>query len=252
LLAGVLASLALVPIAAGLLLTGGGSARATPAAAVFIPVRQPKAPASKPPSDALPSNGALVALVVHATTMYAKPGGATLAQVPTHTGFGAPQTVWVVARSRGWLGVISTLAGNNRVGWIPQSSSNLGVVKWQLKISLARRTLTVLDDGRVLRRIKVAIGRVSAPTPTGRFAVTDRLLTGDPGGPYGCCILALSAHSPHAIQGWSGGNRIAIHSTPDPSSIGQPVSHGCVRVRLADGRWLIAHIPLGTPALIIA
>jgi lipoprotein-anchoring transpeptidase ErfK/SrfK len=96
----------------------------------------------------------------------------------------------------------------------------------------------------------VAIGAGYAPTPTGRFAVTDRLSTGDPGGPYGCCILALSAHSPHAIAGWTGGDRIAVHSTPETESIGQPDSHGCVRVTLAEGRWLLAHIPLGTPALI--
>lgn len=250
LLVGGLSSIALAPIVAALLLTGGGSARATPAASLFTPAAPAKVPVAKPPSSALPRNGALVALVVHATTMRAHPGGATLAQLPTHTDFGSPQTVWVVARSPGWLGVISTLAGNNRVGWIPQSSATLGVVKWELKVSLSSRMLTVLDDGRVVRRIKVAIGRPSAPTPTGRFAVTDRLLTGDPEGPYGCCILATSAHSPHAIADWNGGNRIAIHSTPEASSIGQPVSHGCVRVTLANGRWLIAHIPLGTPTLI--
>ena len=40
----------------------------------------------------------------------------------------------------------------------------------------------------------MAIGTPGAPTPTGRFAVTDRLVTNDPAGPYGCCILALSAN----------------------------------------------------------
>jgi lipoprotein-anchoring transpeptidase ErfK/SrfK len=108
----------------------------------------------------------------------------------------------------------------------------------------------VHDAGKVVQRYAVAIGRPDAPTPTGRFAVTDRLLTGDPAGPYGCCILALSAHSPHAIQGWTGGDRIAIHSTPDAASIGQAASHGCVRVTMDEGRWLLAHIPLGTPTLI--
>ena len=78
----------------------------------------------------------------------------------------------------------------------------------------------------------------------------DRLTTGDPSGPYGCCILALSAKAPHAIQGWNGGDRIAIHSTPDTGSIGLPVSHGCLRLTLAEGRWLIDHIPLGTPTII--
>jgi lipoprotein-anchoring transpeptidase ErfK/SrfK len=102
----------------------------------------------------------------------------------------------------------------------------------------------------VLVRFTVAIGSRAAPTPRGRFAVTDRLVTGDPSGPYGCCILALSAHSPHAIQSWTGGNRIAIHSTPDAASIGKPDTHGCVRVTLAEGRWLLNRVPLGTPTLI--
>ena len=65
-------------------------------------------------------------------------------------------------------------------------------------------------------------------------------------------MLALSAESPHAIQGWNGGDRIAIHSTPETSSIGLPVSHGCLRLTLAEGRWLMAHVPLGTPTLISA
>jgi lipoprotein-anchoring transpeptidase ErfK/SrfK len=123
-------------------------------------------------------------------------------------------------------------------------------VPWEIKVSLPARRLTVLKGDQVVARYTVAVGAPGAPTPSGRFAVTDRLRTGDPAGPYGCCILALSAQSPHAIQGWTGGNRIAIHSTPETSSIGQAASHGCVRVTLPDGRWLLAHIPLGTPALI--
>jgi lipoprotein-anchoring transpeptidase ErfK/SrfK len=80
--------------------------------------------------------------------------------------------------------------------------------------------------------------------------VTDRLETGDPEGPYGCCILALSATAPHAIPGWTGGDRIAIHATPETQTIGQPDSHGCLRVTQAEARWLIYHVPLGTPVLI--
>ena len=108
----------------------------------------------------------------------------------------------------------------------------------------------MLRAGRVVARFTVAVGAPADPTPTGRFAVTDRLLTGDPSGPYGCCILALSARAPHAIQDWSGGNRIAIHSTPESSSIGQAISHGCIRLTLPEGRWLLNHIPLGTPTYI--
>jgi lipoprotein-anchoring transpeptidase ErfK/SrfK len=156
----------------------------------------------------------------------------------------------VVARSGAWLGVLSPVAGNGHVGWIRSSAAVFTRVSWELRASLSARLLTVLNGGKVLRRFKIAIGSPAAPTPTGRFAVTDRLLTRDQEGPYGCCILALSATAPHAIQGWSGGNRIAIHSTLETSSIGEAVSHGCLRLSIADGRWLMGHIPLGTPTLI--
>ena len=194
--------------------------------------------------------GAIVAVVVHATPLHAGPGGPAFAHLSTRTPFGSPETVLVVRHVGRWLGVVATEAGNNRMGWIPLGAVSLARIPWELKVSLARRQLTVLEAGKVIQRFTVAIGQPDAPTPTGRFAVTDRLNTGNPGGPYGCCIVALSAKSPHAIQGWTGGNRIAIHSTPDVTSIGQAASHGCVRVTLADGRWLMTHIPLGTPTLI--
>jgi lipoprotein-anchoring transpeptidase ErfK/SrfK len=210
------------------------------------------APAPKPARPAPHQSGTLVALVKRTTTMRRAPGGGFLARLPTKTEFGSPEALWVVSQHGPWLGVISPLAGNGKVGWIPRSVTTLGRVTWELKVSLGARRLTVLDNGHPLRRYKVAIGRPGAPTPTGRFAVTDRLSTGDPSGPYGCCILALSAHSPHAIQGWDGGDRIAIHSTPETSSIGEAVSHGCLRLTLAEGRWLLGHVPLGTPTLISA
>jgi lipoprotein-anchoring transpeptidase ErfK/SrfK len=158
--------------------------------------------------------------------------------------------MWVARRSGRWLGVVAPQAGNNHVGWIHASAASLSRVTWELRVSLSARKVTVLDHGRIVQRYAVAIGAPEAPTPTGRFAVTDRLLTGNPAGPYGCCILALSATAPHAIQGWSGGNRIAIHSTPEASTIGEAVSHGCLRLTLAEGRWLVNHVPLGTPTVI--
>lgn len=244
-----LALLAVVPIIAGMVITSGRSSATHSSALPFTPTTLKSQPA-RHASAIPPGPGSLVALVSRPTKMRAAPAGRAVADLGTRTEFGSPEALWVVQRSGSWLGVISPLVGNWQVGWIPESAASLGRVRWQLQVSLAARKLTVRQDGRVIERYTVAIGRPDAPTPTGRFAVTDRLNTGDPSGPYGCCILALSAHSPHAIQGWNGGNRIAIHSTPDTASIGQAVSHGCLRLTLAEGRWLLAHIPLGTPTLI--
>jgi lipoprotein-anchoring transpeptidase ErfK/SrfK len=251
-LAAVAALVPLVPIVAGILMTSSSVPARAAGGLTFIPSALSKFNPSVPlQSTALPpGSGALVALLKHPTTLRTAPGGRPLARLPNRTEFGSPEALWVLERRGAWLGVVSSLAGNGRIGWIPQSTTALSRVSWELKVSLSARRLTVLEGGRVLQHFTVAIGRPDAPTPTGRFAVTDRLSTGDSSGPYGCCILALSAHSPHAIQGWSGGDRIAIHSTPDTSSIGQAVSHGCLRVTLPQGRWMLAHVPLGTPTLI--
>lgn len=240
-----------IPIVIALFLSSGPTSAATTAASSpFTPVA---APAPKPPNRLLPAGqGALVAVVQHPTQMRAAPGGHPYAKVPRRTEFGSPQAMWVVRLSGPWLGVISPLAGNGKVGWIPARSASLSRVSWQLKVKLSQHSLTVLDHGKVRARYTIAVGAPTAPTPTGRFAVTDRLHTGDPAGPYGCCILALSAKAPHKISDWDGGNRIAIHSTTDTWSIGKPVSHGCMRLTLTEGRWLLGHIPLGTPTLVSA
>ena len=113
-----------------------------------------------------------------------------------------------------WLGVVSPLAGNNRLGWIPAADASLSRVDWELRVSLAARRLTVLEARPCRPALHGRDRCAGRPTPTGRFAVTDRLLTGDPAGPYGCCILALSAKAPHAIQDWSGGrpDRHPLHA----------------------------------------
>jgi L,D-transpeptidase-like protein len=253
LIAGVAVLIPVIPIVIALLLSSGGGARAstsTVATSPFHPFALPAKTAAPPNLLLPPGTGALVALVAHPTEMRSSPGGRPFVKVATTTEFGSPQAMWVVRLSGTWLGVVSPLAGNGHVGWIPARDASLSRVDWELKVSLSERRLTVLLNGRVRQRYTVAVGAPYAPTPTGRFAVTDRLNTGNPAGPYGCCILALSAKAPHAIQGWSGGNRIAIHSTPETSSIGEDVSHGCMRLTLAEGRWLLNHIPIGTPTLI--
>jgi lipoprotein-anchoring transpeptidase ErfK/SrfK len=250
LLAGMVALIPAIPIVIALLLSSGPTTASPAAAALYrpVPARTPKSVNTLVP----PGRGALVALVGRPTKMRSSPGGHAYARVKTRTEFGSPEAMWVVRMSGPWLGVVSPLAGNGKVGWIPARAASLSRVAWQLRVNLSQRQLAVLDNGRIKARYTIAVGSPEAPTPTGRFSVTDRLRTGDPAGPYGCCILALSAKAPHAISDWDGGNRIAIHSTTEAWSIGKPLSHGCMRLTLAEGRWLLAHVPLGTPTRISA
>jgi hypothetical protein len=183
----------------------------------------------------------------------ATPGGAVVGGILPKTEFHSDTILPVVAQRDGWLGVVSKELPNGRVGWIPASAGLVTYrTHWSVVASLSRREVVVRRSGRVMQRFRVAIGGPSTPTPTGRFAVTDKLLTQDPASVYGCCILALSAHQPRTPQGWGGGDRVAIHATNLPETIGTAASLGCLRAPAAEARRLVRTVPLGTVVTIRA
>jgi hypothetical protein len=183
-------------------------------------------------------------------TIFASPDGEPIAEVGDRTKFGSPTTLGVVRRRPGWLGVVSPLLRNHRLGWVREARVRVRRVPLALTIDLSARSLVVSGNGRVLRRTTVGIGRPGSPTPTGTFSVTDKLLGPRYGSSYGCCIIALSAHQPRLPAGWRGGDRIAIHGTDARWSIGAPASAGCLRMRDDDLRVLMRIVPLGTSVVI--
>jgi lipoprotein-anchoring transpeptidase ErfK/SrfK len=121
---------------------------------------------------------------------------------------------------------------------------------YSVHVDLSSRRMRLRNGTRTVRSASVAIGRPGSPTPTGRFAVTDKLNGRSIASYYGCCILALNAHQPNLPPGWSGGNRMAIHGTDSPGSIGSAASAGCVRARDDDLRTLMSLVPPGAPVFI--
>jgi hypothetical protein len=218
-------------------------AEVTPPAVATTATTPAPAPSDEPP-------GPLGARLRRTAALHDKPDGKVLAKLTTKTRWGSPRILAVAERKDGWLGVLSERVPG-KVGWIPSESAELLLEPWTLRIDLSARQITVRRDGRVVRRVRVAIGAPGTPTPRGRFAVTDTLrLIGD--GPYGCCAIALTARQRSIPQGWTGGDRVAIHGTNSPSSIGRAASAGCLRAGEADLRWLLARIPLGTHVRIVA
>jgi lipoprotein-anchoring transpeptidase ErfK/SrfK len=119
-----------------------------------------------------------------------------------------------------------------------------------LSADLSARTLELRRGAKLLRRIPVAIGGPSTPTPIGRFTVTDKLIPDRSVAYYGCCLLALSGHQPKLRPGWAGGDRIAIHGGAANRFAGS--SAGCLRADEKDLRVLMKVVPLGTPVVIRA
>jgi hypothetical protein len=190
--------------------------------------------------------GPFGASLVRPVLLRDRPGGRILRALGTRTEFGSRRVLAVVDQRPGWLAVLTHHVGNSRAAWIPVTGAQLLFEPYTLHVDLSARTLVVRHEGRVARRISVAIGRPGSATPTGRFAVTDTLVTGRAGSPYGCCALALTGRQPNVPQGWTGGDRLAIHGTTNARTIGTAASGGCLRAGEADMRWLIDNVPLGS------
>jgi lipoprotein-anchoring transpeptidase ErfK/SrfK len=179
-----------------------------------------------------------------------RPGGRTLTNLAPRSEFGSSQRPGVVRTRGAWLGLTTPALGNGRLGWVRRSEVALARTRVSLRVDLSARVLILHRGRRQLRRLSVAIGSPQSPTPRGRFAVTDRLSGARFSPAYGCCILALSGHQPHPPAGWRSGNRLAIHGTQDPASIGRGASAGCLRAAEDDLRALMRAVPLGAPVFI--
>ena len=208
-------------------------------------------PASLP--ERKPAGGVHEIAVIRGTVpLRARPNGRVVARIGAHTEFGATRTLGVAARRGPWLGVIATELPNGRLAWVNSRNPAVRVRRtaYSLHADLSGRRLELRKSGHRIRRLAVAVGRPGSKTPTGRFTVTDKLRGSRYAPYYGCCILALSGHQPNLPAGWPGGNRLAIHGTNFPSTIGAAASAGCLRAADSELRLLMRRVPLGTPVFI--
>jgi hypothetical protein len=234
-----------------LLLAGcGDSAEPKSVKLPFTPSEEGVAEAATRP--ATPSGRYLTARVLERTSLRASPGGRVLHRIGVRTEFGSRRVLGVTARRDGWLAVVAAERPNGRVSWIPERRVQLASTNWSVHVDRSARRLTLRHKGRKIRSFPVAVGRPGTETPIGRFAVTDKLHPDDPGSPYGCCALALSGHQTKLIDGWPGGDRLAVHATPNVETVGKAASLGCMRAYTRDIRRLMRTVPVGTPVFIRA
>jgi len=245
------ASILLLP--AAIVVAGCGAGTSSPPRAELVPsppappATTAAAPASATARAARTPRGQLTVHVTRPVRLHARPGGRVAGRLTPRTAFGSATIVPVVRIRGAWLGVVTAALPNGRLGWIPASAALVAYrSRYRVDVSLRHRRVVVRRGDRVVLRFPVAVGSPGTPTPTGRFAVTDKLFTNDPGSPYGCCILALSAQQPHTPQGWGGGDRVAIHATNLPETIGTAASLGCMRGPADEVRRAVRLVPLGT------
>jgi lipoprotein-anchoring transpeptidase ErfK/SrfK len=240
-----------LPVALLVVLAGcGGSApvasEAPPPKAEFV--AQTPAVAKKAPAGPRFKTAA----VLRAATLRATPGGHVVARVGRHTEFGSRRVLAVTGRRGDWLRVIAAERTNEQRAWIRARFVRLGGTNISIHVNRSAHRLVLKRGSHVLRRMPIAVGRPGNETPLGRFAVTDLLRTGRADSPYGCCAVALSGHQTKLEPGWPGGERLAIHGTPNEETVGTAASLGCMRAYDRDIRALMRRVPLGAPVFIRA
>lgn len=201
------------------------------------------------------SGPALVARFTDAVEVFAEPADASgedtapTRTLPATTEFGTPRALLVADQRDGWLEVELPVRPNGSTGWVRSEGAELREVEHEIVIDLTARTLTLTAGGEEVLSAPAAIGTAEFPTPTGRYYVTDKLATGEDGA-YGPFALGLSAHSEVLTEFAGGDGQVGIHGTNDPATIGEAVSHGCVRVTNDVITRLEELVSLGTPVTI--
>jgi hypothetical protein len=150
---------------------------------------------------------------------------------------------------RAWYYASLPVRPNGVAGFVMARDVRIVKIRTRITIDLSDRELVLLRGGEPVLRSPVAIGAPGTPTPTGRYYVNQRLIAPDPGGPWGPGALGISAFS-DVLQEWIQGGPIGIHGTNDPSSIGRPVSHGCVRLPNRVLMKVFNSADAGTPVII--
>ncbi len=158
--------------------------------------------------------------------------------------------------------IVAALAGNSRrpialsVAPVRASVTREGIGS-VLVIQRASNQLALYDGMRLRRTFRVATGQSRYPTPLGRFSVVVmwrnpwwyppssdwaeglKPVPPGPGNPLGTRWIGISSPG------------VGIHGTPDSSSIGYSVSHGCIRMHIPDVEWLFTQLQPGATVFIV-
>jgi len=115
----------------------------------------------------------------------------------------------------------------------------------RIVVSIPDRKLALVENGRVVKIYRTAVGAPSSPTPTGTYTIQQRVANPTWYGPEGK-VVGPGKGNPVGTR-WMGLSRkgYGIHGTNNPGSIGRNASHGCVRMRNRDVEDLFARVSVG-------
>ena len=142
----------------------------------------------------------------------------------------------------------------------------------QIVLLRGRRRLLLLENGELRLAFSVATGMPGWETPTGSFAVFQKIdrpawvhpVTGErveeqgPDNPLGSHRIAFHrdclGRDAHDGDQWitiNGFTTTGFHGTPHRWTVGRAISHGCVRLYNEDVSSLYEQVTIGTPVTVL-
>jgi len=150
-------------------------------------------------------------------------------------------------RSRmGWLAITPIVPV---LVWATMSRAPADAPAMRLEASIAARTLKVIENGKVVKTYRVAVGQPSNPTPRGSFRTGQIIWNPWWRPPNAWWARGKKAQPPgdpdNPIQGvkiFFKAPDYYIHGTNQPASIGRAASRGCLRMTESDAKNLARRI----------
>jgi lipoprotein-anchoring transpeptidase ErfK/SrfK len=159
-----------------------------------------------------------------------------------------------IALNPNGISAIATRDGQillNRPQELPSDSKSTPQVDPQveLRVQLGDRQVQVYQNEELLGTYPIAVGKAGWETPTGRFRVF--AMRKDPAWTHPITREVVPPGENPLGDRWiafwtDGDHQVGFHGTQDESSVGAPVSHGCLRMRNQDIRKLYELVKLGT------
>ena len=124
----------------------------------------------------------------------------------------------------------------------------------RLVLKLNQRRVYVYQGNSLIASYLVAVGKTGWQTPTGNFKVIEMLK--NPGWTnFKTGKVVLPGENNPLGERWiafwtDGKDYIGFHGTPDRTTVGRSISHGCVRMYNEDVRNLYKMVTIGTPVIV--
>ncbi|HVF74583.1 MAG TPA: L,D-transpeptidase [Acidimicrobiales bacterium] len=184
--------------------------------------------------------------------VYDRPDGGVVRTFDNPQPSGAPLVFLQERREGEWLNVFLPARPNGSTGWVRRADVTVRGVAFRVEVLRGAHSLKLYERDQLVREFPVGIGTNDTPTPGGTFYIKELLEPPNPDGDYGPYAYGLSGFS-NVLTNFNGGaGVIGIHGTNQPGSVGRDVSHGCIRMRNEDIRYLAERLPLGTPVKVLA